>query len=132
MHVLFAISTDEIDVDIEDMRAFTFLFFTEGDQAVPIPDIQQVAHLPGPARVHALPDNQKRSVLNVGLLKIDRGCGRQQLGTALFGANLLHRFDRQSQMRRGRTATATNNIYTEVTGKRSEERRVGKECRSRW
>ena len=65
MHVGDAVAANEIDVDIENVRAFTFLFFAERDESIPIFGVQQIAHLLRTAGIHSLTDDQKRRVLHV-------------------------------------------------------------------
>jgi len=45
VHVFDAVTSDEIHVHIQHVRAFAFLFPGEGNQAVPVFGIQQIAHL---------------------------------------------------------------------------------------
>src|SRR5215208_4312884 len=114
VHVGFTVTTDEIDVHVEYVRAFAFLLLAECDQTIPIGRVQEVAHLLRPAGVDALTDNQKRSILNVRLLKIDRRCGRRRLRASLLRSDSLHRFNSKTQVLRRRAATAADDIDAEV------------------
>ena len=45
VHIFLAITPHEINIDVEHVRAFAFLFARERDEAVPVFGVQQVAHL---------------------------------------------------------------------------------------
>ena len=44
VHVFLAVASDEVNVDVEDVRAFAFLLFGQKHQAVPVFGIKQVPH----------------------------------------------------------------------------------------
>src|SRR5262245_16177430 len=72
MHVSHAVSTYEINVEVENVCAFAFLFLAERDETVPVFGVKQVTHLLRAAGVHSLADDQKRCVLTIRLLEVDR------------------------------------------------------------
>jgi len=117
MHVGHTIASNEIDVDIENVSTFFFLRFCKRDQPVPILGIEQIAHLLRARCIYSLTNDQKRSILRVRLLKIDRRSGRRQLGPALFWRNSAQTFDHLLQMFRRCAAASADDIRPKIIRK---------------
>ena len=110
MHVAHAVAADEVDVDVEDVRALALLLARERDEAVPVLRVQQVAHLLRARGVDALADDEERSVLHVRLLDVDRGGGRDEPRLALLRRETAHALDEQLQMLGRRPAAAADDV----------------------
>ena len=72
VHIRDTIAPDKIDVHIQYVRALSFLVLRKRDQAVPVAKVQKVPHLFRAAGVYPFANDQKRTVLNIGLLHINR------------------------------------------------------------
>ena len=76
MHVLFAVPSHIVDVDIEHVGILFDLAPGHGHQSIPILHIQQVTHLLRAAGIKPLANNQERLVLVVRGNPVNRRQGR--------------------------------------------------------
>ena len=76
MHVLFAVPSHIVDVDIEHVGILFDLAPGHGHQAIPILNVEQVPDFLGAAGVEPFTNDEKGLVLVVGGNPIDRGQGR--------------------------------------------------------
>ena len=127
MHVLFAIATDVVDVDVEHVGVLLHLPAGHRHQAVPVFLRQQFAHLAAAAGVELLANDQERIVLVIRRDAVDRCSGGLviEAGAHIFRAGaipaagtfsrleLLSQF-RQADVGRSSTAATTDHLHTEV------------------
>ena len=72
MHILLAIATDVVDVDVQNVSVLLDLTPGHGHQSVPVLFRQQFAHLAAATGVEPFPDDQEGVVLLVRGNPVDR------------------------------------------------------------
>ncbi len=120
MHILHAISTDIIDVDIEHVSPLADLLPTQGNKAIPIFIVEEGTAFFRAAGIEALTNNQKRIFLVVGLGAVNGGRRGYTMRLAGFGAQGLHTINKGFDMGGAGTTATANDIDTQIFDKALE------------